>query len=103
MDAGFERLQQRGLMTGDELITAAGRAFREEVEVRTDELERPIIDALGDDLDELVEHLDAWSNSIVAAASYPPRVAGVYNIGGGPHFGSGLTIDTAAELYRPKA
>ena len=84
-------------------LTDAGRAFREEVEVRTDELERPIIDALGDDMDELVEHLDSWSESIVAAGSYPPRVAGVYNIGGGPHFGSGLTIDTAAELYGPKA
>ena len=23
----------------------------------------------------------------------------VYNTGGGPHFGSGLTADTAAELY----
>lgn len=24
---------------------------------------------------------------------------GVYNVGGGPHFGSGLTIDRAAELH----
>ena len=99
MDAGFERLQRLGLMSDDERITDAGRAFREEVEVRTDELERPILDALGDDLDELVDHLDGWSDAIVAAGSYPPRVAGVYNIGGGPHFGSGLTIDTAAALY----
>ena len=34
MDAGFDRLQRRGLMTGDEQLTEAGRAFREEVEVR---------------------------------------------------------------------
>ena len=33
----------------------------------------------------------------------PQRIAGVYNTGGGPHFGSGLTIDTAAELYGNKA
>ncbi len=33
---------------------------------------------------------------------YPKRIAGVYNVGGGPHFGSGLTIDTAAEIYDNK-
>ena len=86
-------------MTNDEQLTDAGRTFREEIEVRTDELERPVVDALGDDLDELLMHLDAWSDAIIAAGSYPQRIAGVYNTGGGPHFGSGLTIDTAAELY----
>jgi hypothetical protein len=30
------------------------------------------------------------------------RIAGVYNVGGGPRFGSGLTIDTAAEQYGKK-
>jgi hypothetical protein len=30
------------------------------------------------------------------------RIAGVYNAGGEPHFGSGLTIDTAAELFGGK-
>lgn len=102
MDAGFDRLQRRGLMDGEQ-ITDAGRAFREEIEVRTDELERPVLDALGDDLDELLTHLDAWSEAIVSAGSYPKRIAGVYNVGGGPHFGSGLTIDSAAELYGTKA
>jgi hypothetical protein len=100
MDAGFVRLQARGLMTADERLTDAGRAFREEIEVRTDELERPLLDALGDDLNELVDHLDTWSEAIIEAGSYPKRIAGVYNVGGGPHFGSGLTIDTAAELHR---
>jgi hypothetical protein len=99
MDAGFDRLTRRGLMTADEQLTDVGRAFREEVEVRTDELERPVLEALGDDLEELLEHLDAWSEAIIAAGSYPKRIAGVYNVGGGPHFGSGLTIDTAAEQY----
>jgi hypothetical protein len=99
MDAGFERLQSRGLMTDDEQITDAGRGFREEIEVRTDELERPLLAALGDDLDELLEHLDDWSEAIIDAGSYPKRLKGVYNVGGGPHFGSGLTIDTAEELF----
>jgi len=99
MDAGFDRLRQRGLMTADEELTDAGRALREEIEVRTDELERPLLAALGDDLDELLEHLDAWSEAIIDAGSYPQRIAGVYNVGGGPHIGSGLTIDTAAEIF----
>jgi len=99
MDAGFDRLTRRGLMTADEQLTDVGRAFREEVEVRTDELERLVLEALGEDLEELLEHLDAWSEAIIAAGSYPKRIAGVYNVGGGPHFGSGLTIDTAAEQY----
>jgi hypothetical protein len=99
MDAGFDRLQRLGLMTGDEQLTDAGRAFREKVEVRTDELERPVLDAIEEDLDELLDHLDAWSEAIIAAGSYPKRIAGVYNIGGGPHFGSELTIDTAGELF----
>jgi hypothetical protein len=99
MDVAFEHLERRGLMTGDEVITDAGRAFREEMEVRTDELERPLIEAIGDDFDELIDHLDAWSQAIIDARSYPARVAGVYNLGGGPHMGSGLTIDTAAEQF----
>ncbi|GAF48835.1 SCO6745 family protein [Rhodococcus wratislaviensis] len=103
MDAGFERLEKRGLMTGDEKLTDAGRAFREEIEVRTDELERSVLDALGDDLDELLSHLDTWSEAVVAANAYPKRVSGMYYVGGGPHFGSGLTIDTAAEQYENKA
>jgi hypothetical protein len=86
-------------MTRDERLTDAGRAFREEAEVRTDELERPLLDALGDDADELITRLDAWSEAIITAGSYPQRISGVYNTGAGPHFGSGLALDTAAELY----
>ena len=100
MEAGFARLRQRGLMTGDERITDAGRAFREEIEVRTDELERPVLDALGDDVDELLDCLDAWSEAIIASGSYPRRAAGVSNTGGGPHFGSGLTIGTRRRCMR---
>jgi hypothetical protein len=62
-----------------------------------------VLHALGDDLDELLDHLDAWSEAIIDAGAYPQRIAGVYNTGGEPHFGSGLTIDTAAELFGGKA
>jgi len=49
-----------------------------------------VLDALGDDVDELLEHLDAWAEAIVAAGSYPKRVKGMYNLGGGPHFAAGM-------------
>jgi hypothetical protein len=39
--------------------------------------------------DELLKHLDPWSEAIIDAGSYLQRIAGVYNVGGGPHFGSG--------------
>jgi hypothetical protein len=58
-------------MTAGEQLTDAGRAFREEIEVRTDELERPLLDALADDLDELLEHLDAWSDAIIRSRVLP--------------------------------
>src|SRR3954465_4703987 len=41
MDAGFARLARRGPVTSDEQLNDAGRAFREEIEVRTDGLKRP--------------------------------------------------------------
>ena len=100
MDAGFERLQRRGLMTDDEQLTDAGRAFREEIEVRTDELDGRSSTPSETTSTSSSSYLDAWSEAIIAAGSYPQRIAGVYNTGGGPHFGSGLTIDTAASLYK---
>ena len=81
-----------GLLCRESKMAAVYRA------VRTDELERPGLEALGDDLDELREYLDAWSEAIIAGGSHPERIAGVYNVGGGPRFGPGLTIDTAAGL-----
>ena len=62
-----------------------------------------LVEALGGQVDELLDRLDAWSDAIIASGSYPKRIAGVYNIGGGPHFGAGLTIDTAAQAHQNKA
>jgi hypothetical protein len=50
-----------------------------------------------------MKHLDSWCEAIIDAGSHPTRLEGVYNVGGGPHFGLGLTIDTAAELRGQKA
>ncbi len=74
-EAGKDRLRSAGLIEGD-AFTAEGRARREAVEVATDAQCRPIVDALGDDLDELVTILVAWGADIRAAGGYLP---------GGPH------------------
>jgi hypothetical protein len=75
LDAAEERLAGRGLVA-DGALTDAGRSAREAIEVATDAQCRPFVEALGDDLDELVAILRAWSLAIVEAGGYP---------GAGPH------------------
>ncbi len=70
LDAAQERLRARGLID-DDGFTTAGRAAREAVECATDAQCQPIVDALGDDLDELVAILRGWSKLIVDAGGYP--------------------------------
>ena len=52
-------------------LTDAGRAEREAVEVATDAQCRPIVDALEDDLNELVGILRPWGAAIRAGGGYP--------------------------------
>ena len=70
IDAGIERLRSRGLLDGDDL-TDAGRALREGIEVATDAGDRAVLEALGDDVDELVGLLRPWAKAVVAAGGYP--------------------------------
>jgi hypothetical protein len=72
LDAGEVRLNERGLVTGGAL-TDEGRAAREAVETSTDRACHPIVKNLGDDLDELVGILRAWSGAIQDAGGYPAR------------------------------
>jgi hypothetical protein len=62
-DAAHARLMARGLLdeTG---FTPAGRQARESVEVRTDEQMRAALEALGDDLDELLGILVPWGATV---------------------------------------
>ena len=59
------------VLTTDGDFTTEGRALRERVEVSTDRQCAPIIDALGDDYDTVVEALSAWGRSLRAAHAYP--------------------------------
>jgi hypothetical protein len=70
LDAAEARLVDRGLMAGG-AFTATGRAEREAVERATDRQCRPVVEALGDDLDELVAILSGWGRAIRDGRGYP--------------------------------
>lgn len=83
LDAAEARLEARGLVT-DGGFTPAGRAAREAVERATDAQCRPIVEALGDDVDDLVGLLGPWGDAVREAGGYPAA---------GPHDLAGLTGD----------
>ena len=75
LDDGLERLRRRGIVQGDPVaFTPAGRALREAIEVATDRQMVPLLDALGDDLDELVALLEPWAVTIVTAGGFPSAI-----------------------------
>jgi hypothetical protein len=69
-DAATERLTARGLIA-DGAFTDTGRTMREGIETATDRQQRPVLAALGDDLDELCTTLERWGAAIRAAKGYP--------------------------------
>jgi len=70
LDEADERLAARGLVDGAD-FTAEGQALRGEIESATDQGERRLVDALGDDADELFDLLTPWAASIVEQGGYP--------------------------------
>jgi hypothetical protein len=68
--ATLEDLRGRGLLDGDEL-TPAGEELRGSIEATTDRAEVRIVEALGDDAEELFGLLQPWSKAIVDAGGYP--------------------------------
>ena len=69
LDAAEARLAELGWLEGDGL-SATGRAEREAIEVATDQQMAPAIDALGDDIDELLSIITPWGRTVVAAHGY---------------------------------
>ncbi len=63
-----DRLGAAGFVARDEL-TPAGRALREKIEAATDRQERAMVEALGDDADELLELLEPSARAVVAIAT----------------------------------
>jgi len=70
LDAAEARLVDRGLLA-DGAFTDEGRALREGIEVTTDQGCRPLLEALGDDLEELVDLLRPWGAAVRDARGYP--------------------------------
>ena len=70
LDAAEARLVERGLLR-DGRLTPEGRAAREAVEQATDRQCRPFVEALGEDIDELLRLLLPWGGAIREAGGYP--------------------------------
>lgn len=70
--AATERLTARGLVHPDGSFTDAGRAFRDDIEQRTDDASAPLVAALGDEgVDRLVTLLKPVGAALVAAGAFP--------------------------------
>ncbi|ETW92881.1 MAG: hypothetical protein ETSY1_41695 [Candidatus Entotheonella factor] len=70
--AAIDALRARGWVVGNAL-SEAGREGREVIEVATDIQQVSIVNAIGDDFNELVERLTPWRDAIVAGRGYPGR------------------------------
>lgn len=68
--AAADRLRQRGLIEG-EAFTPEGEALRASIEEATDRQERVVVEALGDDADELMGLLEPWSKAVLDSGGYP--------------------------------
>jgi len=71
LDAGVDRLAARGWLDADGAgFSEAGRSARGQVEDATDLQMAPTVAGLGDDLEELVEILQRWSDALRAGGGY---------------------------------
>jgi hypothetical protein len=70
IDAAIGRLIERELIEG-EGFTEKGERLRASIEAATDGQERRVVEALGDDADELLDLLEPWSKAVVASGGYP--------------------------------
>ncbi|MBV9412723.1 MAG: hypothetical protein JO148_14120 [Acidimicrobiia bacterium] len=70
IDAAIGRLIERGLIEGGD-FTSEGEQLRGWIEEATDRQERRVVEALGDDADELLDMLEPWSKAVVASGGYP--------------------------------
>ncbi|MEQ0562243.1 hypothetical protein ABJI51_24435 [Amycolatopsis sp. NEAU-NG30] len=76
--AALERLQRRGVLDGDGRLTDDGRALRRRIEEDTDRLAAAPLEALGDDLERLLELAVPLSRAVIDAGVVPvPNPMGV--------------------------
>ncbi len=70
LDGAAVRLRGRGWLDAAETLTPAGLDAREAMERATDRAMTPAIDALGDEVDEVVTLLAPWGEAVRAAGGY---------------------------------
>lgn len=70
IDAGITRLRGRGLVD-DCAFSPQGEQLRADIEDATDRQERAVVEALGDDADELFGLIEPWSKAVIASRGYP--------------------------------
>lgn len=63
-------LRTAGLIE-DDVLTAEGLDYRREIEARTDAIDQPLVDAIGD-LDAIIGPLREWSQRCIDAGAFPP-------------------------------
>lgn len=73
LQGAAQRLQDRGLVDADQL-TDAGQSFRAGIEDHTDVAQQSIIDAIGNDLDAVVDATTRWSQQCIDAQAFPPNI-----------------------------
>jgi hypothetical protein len=71
MDAEFAGLESRGL-AADGKLTDEGRQLRWDIEEDTDRLVQPVVDAIGDELPQVVRTLNGWAQAIIDRSWFPP-------------------------------
>ena len=74
VEAALGRLHERGLIEG-EAFTEAGETLRSDIEAATDRGETKVVEALGDDADELFGLLEPWATAVVESGGYPANPA----------------------------
>lgn len=68
--AGAARLREQGL-ADDDGFTPDGRALRASIEEATDRAQREVVEALGDNADELFALIEPWARAVVDSGGYP--------------------------------
>jgi len=68
--AAIGRLRQRSLVD-DDGFTSSGESLRASIEEATDLQERTVVEALGDDAEELFDLLEPWATAVVESGGYP--------------------------------
>jgi hypothetical protein len=71
MDTAYASLQDKGIIDSSLAFTEDGVSFREAVEWATDAGERSVLEAIGEDIEELLALLTPWAEAVVAAKGYP--------------------------------